>query len=258
MGKLNKSDKSKQNCRNNMNFVIPMAGLGSRFTQAGYKTPKWMISTHGKTLLEWSVSSLPLELCTRLIFIVLKEHQKKYKVREFIKHRYGNLDKTKIYIFELDNPTCGQAETVYKSQHLVDRSKDLLIYNIDTCFESKSLKEDLCKHLYDGILVTFKSKSLKFSYAVLDKKGFVVKTAEKEVLSENALCGLYHFKDPNDFFVTCKEYISKEKRTKGEFYIAPMYNDLIKQGKVFTLTKCNNINILGTPEDLESFNSKVI
>ena len=45
-----------------MNFVIPMAGRGERFKKAGFSLPKMLIESHGKTLLEWSVDSLPLEL----------------------------------------------------------------------------------------------------------------------------------------------------------------------------------------------------
>jgi len=184
-----------------MNFVIPMAGAGNRFKKAGYNKPKMLLKAHGKTLLEWSVDSLPLELSTNLIFIGLREHREKYNLENFIRNKYN---KYNLQFLWLDNITRGQAETVYRAKNLVDFDTDLVIFNIDTFFVSNTLKKHLLKNNINGVLGAFESKENRFSYAKLNDKGFVIKTAEKVVISNFALTGLYHFKYPKDFFDICK------------------------------------------------------
>ena len=53
-----------------INIIIPMAGLGSRFSKNGIKTPKPLIRVDGKTLIEHSVESLGID--GRYIFITRK------------------------------------------------------------------------------------------------------------------------------------------------------------------------------------------
>mgnify|MGYP001770645480 CR=1 FL=1 len=238
-----------------MNFVIPMAGEGSRFQKAGFQKPKMLIEAHGKTLLEWSVDSLPLELCTNLIFIGLENHKYQYNLESFIKSKYSSSSYNLNFIW-LKEITRGQAETVYKAKELVDFKIDLLIFNIDTFFKSETLKKNLLRNDIDGLLGAFKSDKDRFSYAKLDNKGFVIETAEKVVISNYALTGLYHFKYPKDFFDICSFYIENNILYKNEFYIAPMYNELIKHGKKFIIDLAKECWILGTPEEYEVFLNK--
>lgn len=236
-----------------MNFVIPMAGRGSRFTDAGYKLPKMLIETHGKTLLEWSVDSLPLELCTNLIFIGLNEHNLEYSLEKRIRDIYGALGFSLSFLW-LDGVTRGQAETVMLAHELVNYDTDLLIFNIDTYFSSPTLKDKLLQSNIDGVIGAFISVEDRFSYAsVNDDTGFVMDTVEKQVISQYALTGLYHFKRTIDFFNTAKFYIQNNITSKGEFYIAPMYAELIKQQKKFVLDLCEEHWILGTPNELLKF-----
>ena len=238
-----------------MNFVIPMAGAGSRFKKAGFDKPKMLLEAHGKTLLEWAVDSLPLELCTNLIFIGLKKHKEKYNLETFIKNKYT---KYNLKFLWLDNITRGQAETVYKAKDLIDFDTDLVIFNIDTFFISNTLKKNLLKNNVDGVLGAFESNEDRFSYAKLNKKGYVIETTEKIVISNYALTGLYHFKYPKDFFDICKKHIENNILYKNEFYIAPMYNELIKQGKKFIVDLAKEHWILGTPNEYMVFINEYI
>src|SRR5574343_64103 len=240
-----------------MNFVIPMAGRGKRFFDAGFEVPKMLIEAKGKTLLEWSVDSLPLELCSNLIFVLLEDHEKNYGLSEIIQKKYaGNYEVHFVYLAET---TRGQAETVVRAKNLIDFSKDLLIYNIDTAFSSVRLAEHLKNNTIDGVLGAFidTSASIKYSFAKCNDDGLITEVAEKVHISDNALTGLYHFKKPADFFKIAEQHIALEQTSKGEFYIAPMYNDLIQEGKKFIIDQCDEIFILGTPEELEEFKGKI-
>lgn len=234
-----------------MNFLITMAGEGKRFLEAGYTKPKLLIEAKGKTLLEWSVDSLPLELCTRLIFIGRQQHEDEFQLSKKIEALYGKKVSSLDLLF-IDKPTRGQSETACLARDFVNRDKPLLIFNIDTQFYSSTLKNNLLKKT-DGVLGAFPSAEPRFSFAALDENGFVTKTAEKEVISGNALTGLYHFTRPQDFFDAAAEAMEKKETSKGEYYIAPLYNYLVKKGRKLIVDMAGEVNILGTPEELKLF-----
>lgn len=234
-----------------MNFVIPMAGRGKRFSDVGYSKPKPLIEVRGKTLLQWSVDSLPMALCTRLIFVILMEHEREYNISEYIRQWYK--DACDIHFVFVSEVTRGQAETVLKAAHVIIPDKPLLIYNIDTYFRSETLENLLCRDDIDGVLGAFIDDSTRFSYARIGDDGFVSEVAEKMPISKNALTGLYHFSRGYDFLKVADEVIKKNDKTKGEFYVAPMYNKLIAEGKKFILDFCSQHAILGTPHELKLF-----
>jgi len=237
-----------------MIFVIPMAGKGQRFVDGGFDVPKMLIRAKGKTLLEWSIDSLPLDLCTRLIFIGLSEHKSKFSVDSFIESKYGSVCPVmQIYI---DSVTRGQAETVLIAKDSIPTESPLLIFNIDTAFQSTTLRNNLLDHSHDGILGSFCSQAPQFSYARTDSEHFIVEVAEKKVISPNALTGLYHFQKAVWFFDAAEKAISNKETVNNEFYIAPLYNRLIEKGKKFRLDKVESFDILGTPQELELFLQK--
>src|SRR5688572_27135794 len=235
-----------------MNFLNTIAGEGRRVREAGYDLPKMLIEAKGKTLLEWSIDSLPLNLCTRLIFVGQQKHEDEFQLSKKIISIYGNRVNSLHFKF-LDTLTRGQSETACLAKHLIDPSLPLLIFNIDTQFSSSSLEKNLLKTNVDGVLGAFYSKEPRFSFASLNSDGFVTQTAEKEVISSNALTGLYHFTYPEDFFEAAQSSFSKNETTKGEFYIAPLYNYLIAKGRNLIVDMADEVNILGTPEELDMF-----
>ena len=236
-----------------MNIVIPMAGRGSRFFDNGYAEPKFMLSIENVSLLEFSVNSLPINLATKIIFILLREHQNSWNVIEFIKSKYSSYD---LEFIVLDDVTRGQSETVLKAKDLVNNSTELLIYNIDTYFESVTLEENLASKGCDGYIGAFTDNQNKWSFAKVDSSGYVSETAEKVAISNNALTGLYHFSEGSDFVRVAEKAINDNELVKNEFYIAPLYNELIKEGKKFKLDLTSNFVALGTPEDFENAKAK--
>lgn len=235
-----------------MTFLIPMAGKSQRFLNAGYITPKMLIKVHNKFLFQWSIDSLPLDLCNNLLIILLKEDEDNFKISQFISEKYENVVNKIHYIF-LDEVTRGQAETVFKAKHCVDLNEPLVVFNTDTYFNSLTIKDNLLRNDIDGVLGSFVSNSKNFSFAKIGNDGFINETAEKIAISNNALTGLYHFKNPNDFFETCAFFIEKNILNLGEFYIAPMYNKLINEGKKYIIDTVSEHWILGTPKELEYF-----
>ena len=236
-------------------IVIPMAGEGKRFKENGILEPKFMIKVKDKTLFEWSMGSLPLNISKKIIFVCLEEHEKKFNVSKFIKNimtkKYSNCKYELVYLKET---TRGQVETVLHTKHLIRPNNVLIIYNIDTHFISTRLKSKILtmkNRNIDGLLGCFESDNDNLSYIELDGKGFVKKVKEKEKISQNASTGLYVFSDAEQFFQAGEEMIKKNIKVKDEFYVSEIYNILLETGGIFEIDIADEFIPLGTPDDIK-------
>lgn len=234
-----------------MNIVMPMAGRGSRFQTAGFDLPKPLIDVRGRPMYAWAMDSLPLELADRVIFICQQEHLDDRRLRADIESRYPGLNTS---IIGIDYVTEGQACTVLLAKQFIDEDKPLLIYNADTYCRSDigavlgALPGDV-----GGVISVFEAPGDKWSFARLDESGDVVETAEKRRISNLATTGLYHFSSGAEFVAHTEAMVAADERERGEFYVAPVYNRLIRAGRRVVVNSAQEIWVLGTPEDLAHF-----
>ena len=238
-------------------IVIPMAGEGKRFKDDGILEPKYMIKIKDKTLFEWSVDSLPINISKKIIFVCLEEHEKKFNVSEFIKkimnQKYPNSKYEVIYVKQT---TGGQVETVLHAKHLIRPESSLIIYNIDTYFVSTRLKTKIItlknKNI-DGLLGCFKSNNENLSFIKLNEKGFVEEVKEKEKISDYASTGLYMFTKAKQFFEAGENMIKNKIKIKNEYYVSEIYNMLLKSNAKFEIDLVDEFSPLGTPDELKKF-----
>ncbi len=234
-------------------IIIPMAGEGKRFKIDGIAKPKYMITVKGKTLFEWSMGSLPIDISKKIIFVCLEEHEKKYNVSKFIK------DKIQFHKYEIvliKQTTGGQVETVLKTKELVEQNDTLVIYNIDTYFISSRLKSKLLtmkNRKIDGLLGCFESNNPNLSYVKCDENEKVNQVKEKEQISNYASTGLYVFSNAKEFFDASEEMVKNGIKVKGEFYVSEIYNMLLKSNKKFEIDVAEEFFALGTPDDVKKF-----
>ncbi len=234
-----------------MNIVMPMAGRGSRFTDAGVQVPKPLIQVRGRPMYAWAMDSLPLALATRVIFVCLAEHLSNRALAADIRSRYAALSPV---IVGLDHVTQGQACTVLEAREYIDNTEPLVIFNADTYVRS-SLEARLrtLDSRIAGLLSVFHAPGDKWSFARTDGTDRVVETAEKRRISEWATTGLYHFTRGADFVREADAMIADDERERGEFYVAPVYNRLIRAGADVRIDIADEVHVLGTPEDLAVF-----
>jgi len=239
-----------------MNIIIPMAGLGSRFSKNGIKTPKPLIEVNGKTLIEHSVESLGIS--GRYIFITRKYDDPEYnsKLSSILK----KLDPSSIEI-QIDKVTSGCSETCLYAKEYIDNDEELIITNCDQLmnWDSNSFMESVSLFNVDGAIVLFKSKDPKNSFAEITN-GVVTNIVEKKPISDNALVGIHYWKRGKDF-VESSENLLTHFRVTGlpECYISETYNYLIEKGKSiipFFIPK-NSYIPLGTPEDVSIYMGKL-
>jgi beta-phosphoglucomutase-like phosphatase (HAD superfamily)/dTDP-glucose pyrophosphorylase len=231
-----------------MNVLIPMAGNGSRFAQAGYTFPKPLIEVHGKPMIQVVVENLAVE--ANYIFVVQKSHREKYNLDSML-----SLICPGCKIVEVDSVTEGAACTVLLAKELIDNDEPLVIANSDQFIEWNSLDffYKMSEQNLDAGIVSFKATHPKWSYAKVDDNGFVTKVAEKNPISDIATVGVYYWKKGRDFVKYAESMISKDIRVNNEFYVCPVFNEALLDGlkiKTFDVPKMWGI---GTPEDLNYF-----
>jgi HAD superfamily hydrolase (TIGR01509 family) len=231
-----------------MNVLIPMAGAGSRFEQAGYTFPKPLIDVNGKPMIQRVVENLNID--ARHIFIVQKSHYEKYSLQHTL-----NLISPNCEIVQVEDITEGAACTTLLAKEFINNDEPLILANSDQYveWESNQFMYSCMADDIDGSILTFRSTHPKWSYAKLNQEGFVVEVAEKKPISDNATVGIYFWKKGSDYVSCAESMINKNIRVNNEFYVCPVYNEALLLGarvKTFNIDKMWG---LGTPEDLDTF-----
>jgi len=231
-----------------MNIIIPMAGAGSRFEKAGYSFPKPLIEVNSQPMIVKVLESL--NLIGKFIFLVQKDHYEKFKLNSLLNFICPGCE-----IVQIDGLTQGAACTVLKAKDLINNDEPLIISNSDQWIKWNSLKtlNEFNQPNCDGGILTFNSVHPKHSFAKIDVQGWVTEVAEKNPISNNATVGVYYWKKNKDFFHYAQQMIKKNIRTNNEFYVCPVYNEAINDGKRFKASLVDEMWGLGTPEELNNF-----
>jgi len=235
---------------NKINIVIPMAGLGSRFKSSGYTVPKPLIPINDKPMIQHAVDTLGIR--GNYIFVCQKEHNLKPHLEAI---------SPGCEIIEIDYMTKGSACTILLAEKYINNDLPLIIANCDQImwWDDKSFSTFVKNYSYDGFVVTYTEYTPKNSYVRLNREGFAVEFAEKNVISSISLNGIHYWKHGKDFVFSAQNMIKINEQCNNEFYVAPTYNSLIKNGKKIGVYHIPNEqhHAVGTPEDLIKYIDKV-
>ena len=224
-----------------------MAGRGTRFEKCGYTFPKPLIEVHGKPMIQVVVDNINIE--GNYIYLCLKEHYDKFNLKNFL-----NILTPNCKIVIVDTVTEGAACTSLLAKEYINNNNPLLIANSDQYidWDSSETMYSIDTDIVDAGILTFESNHPKWSYARTNDS-FVLEVAEKKVISSEATVGIYYWKTGKDYVKYAQQMISKNIRINGEFYICPVFNEAIADGKKIYAKKIKKMWGLGTPEDLEYF-----
>ncbi len=239
-----------------MNIVIPMAGLGSRFSNCGFTLPKPLIKVGQKPMYRHAVDCLPLHLASKLIFII-RDNAFAKQLSLDIEAHYGFLLNCSIVI--LDHETAGQAETFLASENDLDLNEPTLIHNCDTYFKENFTWTSLLAKDVDGAIVLFKSQEPRWSYVKMDDTHMkVIEIEEKKVISANASTGTYFFRDTAGLLATIRQLIANDVRENNEYYLSTVYKDMLKRGQYIIPLWTKTMMCFGTPQDLVDSLNKML
>ena len=226
-----------------MKILVLMAGIGSRFKVAGYKDPKPLIDVDGVPMIERVIENLtPKYREHQFVFVTLSATSDERLTKILRSHR-GT-------IIELPYLTEGAVESALKAENLITEEPLLL----SSCDQLVGIPIDdfidACWR-FDGGLLTHPQTDGHFSFSkVVD--GLVTEVAERKPISTHANIGPFFFKRGTDFVKAAKEMMAENFRVNGEFYCAPVFNWLIRDGKKIVIHEITQeqTHMLGTPEEL--------
>ena len=227
-------------------IVIPMAGAGSRFAQAGYTFPKPLIDVGGKPMIQAVVDNLGIN--GNYVFIVLDSHRRRYNLDAML-----NLIAPDCRVVAIRDVTDGAARTVsLAADHVDDLTKPVLVANSDQLVAWDPARFAWTTERYDGLIATHTATHPKWSFVEMSQDR-VVRVEEKNPISSTATCGIYWWRSFGLLLGTIQEMIANNDRVNGEFYLAPTYNYAIADGARVGTYQVDEMHGIGTPEDLEAY-----
>jgi NDP-sugar pyrophosphorylase family protein len=233
-----------------LSIVLPLAGRGRRFVEAGFREPKPLIPVHGMPMVEVVVRNVRPRRPHRFIVPALAEHLDATPLAAVVRRLAPD-----AVLVPVDATTEGAACTVLLTARLIDGDDPLLIANTDQWVEGgiDALLAAADRRGVDGTIMTFPADDPKWSYAVVGAAGDVERVVEKQVVSRDATVGIYHFRRGADFVAGARRMMAKNLRVNGEFYVAPVYNELIADGRRIRVFPVGGMHGMGTPDDLTAF-----
>jgi NDP-sugar pyrophosphorylase family protein len=242
-----------------LQIVVPMAGRGSRFADAGYTRPKPFIDVVGRTMISRVVENLTPSRPHRFVFLVLAEHLDAHGAAEHL-----DAIAPGSAIVTVAGVTEGAACTVLLARSALDADDPLIIANSDQWVAGgiDPFLDAWDGAGADGFIMTMRADDAKWSYVRLDADGVVTEVVEKQVVSNEATVGVYAFRHASDYLDAADRMIEADERVNGEFYVAPTYNQVIAAGGRVGWhnvgSERDGMHGLGTPADLEEFIETVL
>lgn len=236
-----------------LTIVVPMAGRGSRFAEAGYTLPKPLIPVAGVPMIRLVVETIRPSRPHRFVFVCQRAHLLAHDLRR----RLGEWAPGCVVV-PLDGVTEGAACSVLAASDHIGTGP-LMIANSDQHISEPidAYLDTLARRRLDGLMMTMRAADPKWSYASIDADGLVTRIAEKQPISPHATVGIYNFADGGSFRAAAEAMIRKDLRVNGEFYVATVYNELIAAGARIGIhdigPEGERMHGLGTPADLAKF-----
>ena len=241
-----------------INIVIPMAGHGIRFKDTEHEKPKPLINVfRGKTMIQLVVECLTPEEEHRFIFVCRREHDEAYDLDSL----FGKIT-TRFEKVLVDEVTEGPACSVLEARRYIDNEQAMMTacsddyVNIDiNAFLKFSAGERSA-----GAIMTYFAERPNGSSVKIDNEGLVTEVAEKQIIGPYMTVGVYHFVRGRTFVEAADQMIRRDARVHGEFYVSPVYNELIANGHIIKAYEIDarHKHGMGTPEGLRMFQNTLL
>src|SRR5262249_26910390 len=231
-----------------MKIIVPMAGRGSRLANGNSGIPKTPLPVSGRPMIEWAMLSCEGLEYSKVIFVALAEHEERFGLSKILK----SLLPGKVEFLWLDEVTEGQLCTVMAARSEIDSDEGVLIASCDTYVVS-DLGADIRRQSpwTRGVISVADLPGDRWSFARVDQSGSVVEVAEKTRISDHASTGLYYFANGREFIHFADQIILNGERTRGEYYVIPVYQKYIDAGHSIGISIARESWDMGTPEAIE-------
>jgi NDP-sugar pyrophosphorylase family protein len=236
-----------------LQVLMPMGGLGTRFRKVGVTTPKPLIEVDGAPMFQRALRSLAPWPGEKTVTVVVRADDD----REHGLARQVLAAEPSADVVLLDHDTRGAVETCLEARGSLDPDQPLVIMDCDIAFDSpeyfRVLEQAARTRDVDGLLMSFRSTEPRYSFAEVGPDGLVVRTAEKQAISSDALMGVYSFTSARVFLEAADRLMARQiDAAMPEYYVSLVFNELIASGRRVGLVR-GDFYCFGTPEELAAY-----
>ena len=240
-----------------LQVVVPMGGLGTRFRAVGVSTPKPLIDVAGVPMFARALGSFAAwPGPVRVVAVVRADDDAAHGLGNAVRAAAADLGVAADVVL-LRHDTRGAVETVLVAAPLLDPDGPVVVMDCDIAFEAPAWFPAMLAAAaappgegVDGLLLSFRSSRPRYSYAEVDDAGLVVRTAEKCPISEHALMGAYGFARAAVLLEHGSALVTEQiSAAMPEYYVSLVYNRLLAAGLRVGLVS-GDFYCFGTPEEL--------
>jgi len=252
----------KWDIKNKVQIIIPMSGLGQRFINAGYKTPKPIIEVDNKCIIEHVVNLFPGEKDVK--FICNDKHLSQTNMRNILE---SICPQGQIY----EVPVIGREGPVHAVSLIFDKIDDYKEVIVSYCdygthWDYNKFLKDTRNRNADGSIACYRGfhphmlgtdnyaflketeKGNRWMEAIQEKKPFTNNRTQ-----EYASNGTYYFKSGAIMKKYFKELMDLQMKVKNEYYVSMVYNLLVRDKLTVNIFEIDHMLQWGTPNDLEIY-----
>lgn len=239
----------------NINIVIPMGGIGSRFTKEQYRFPKPLVRICGREMLLWLLDHLTIKPGDTIWLALPAKLDDQFLITNRLRKEYPKYD---IRTVHLHFQTKGAAETLYALLQEMDEdqlSRRTVSVDCDTIYFSDILSSLRALPPGEGASYYFDDQSGRpiFSFLKLDEDNRILDIREKFIISNHANTGAYAFPTGALAREYCSKILDEDVRELGEYYTSSVIKEMMHDGHVFRGVHVDDFVCVGTPKQLQKF-----
>jgi choline kinase len=246
-----------------IDIVCLMAGEGSRFKD-NHKynyTIKPLIKVNGKTILEWTISSLPQNIISNnlITFAIQQKHNQQYNVIDYLYDTFKFID-----VVSFNNVTRGNLETAYLTTSKVGyiTDKPVLFIDSDNFYGGKDLLtfiSGIDKQFFAVVCYFDLIDKTDHKWCFVDINGNrVINVSEKDptiLKNPQPLIGTFYFSSSDMFKKIARHILKTKQPVKNEFYMSQSIKEYINNEIPVFAYKADFMVPLGTPVDVDNFSN---
>jgi len=245
--------------RHRMHLVVPMAGGGTRFAGRGFAAPKPLIEIAGEPFFFWSVRSLDKHVgFSSIVFVTLEEHVTRYAIDRRIRARFPE---ARLVVLSETPP--GATHTCLAGAAVLPAGEAVIFNDCDHAFRSVAFERfwggpggGMSPPRPDGVLLTFKASVPLYSFVAYGEDGRIAGTAEKKVVSQDAICGAYWFRDKETFQKAARRHL--ENCRGEECFVSGVFNQILAAGGEVQALETDFHIPFGTPEEYRAAQASTV
>ena len=251
-----------------MNVLIPMAGAGARFTEAGYTAHKPVIPVSSRwrnarvPMVVAAIEDLPVDARTEALTLIVRDFHMRDGVDAGLRTHYPQ-----ARFVVVDRLTEGQASTCLLARDLIANDTPLLIAACDNGMDLDPARFAEAAKQADALVFTFRDNEAVLArpqaYGWMRTEGDCVTGTSIKVpisrtpMRDHAVVGTFWFRRGRDFVAAAEAMIAANDRINGEFYVDQVFHHMLAAGLDVRVFEIDRYVCWGTPADYEAYEASL-